>query len=124
MIGSPDLFRSWNEVGSNGLTDVQRYVRTEYRDGNWTAVVRPSARLTGVEGTLLHRLASALHLIPARTSLSAASPAAGIHAGIAAVHLADEPTYAGHRSPAATSAALLVTSEGECEGHDVECHQL
>jgi hypothetical protein len=123
MIGAPELFRSWNELGANGLTDVQRYVRAEFRDGNWTTVLRPAARTVADEPTLLRRLASALHLIPARTNVPAAHRVAGLHAGIAAVHFADEPTYASHRPHAATSAVLMVTCEGECEGHDIDCNQ-
>ena len=124
MIGAPDLFRSWKEYGSNGLTDVQRYARAEFQDGNWIATTRPLTRVATVEPTRLRRLALALHLIPQRANVPAASPVAGIRPGIAAVHFAGETTtQVAYHPHAATSAVLMVTCEGECEAHDVDCHQ-
>ena len=124
MIGSPDLFRSWKDVGTDGLDEVERFARAELRDGSWTWLRPTAATPTVREPTLVRRLASALHFRRARASLPAPAQAAGIRSGLAAVHFAGESAarLGPHAHPAG-SAVLLAACPEECEPLHAECNE-
>ncbi len=123
MIGSADLFRSWNDVGANGLSDVERIARAEYRDGDRVLLRQAAATRALREPTILARLAAALHLVRAPGRVSATAPA-GIHPGIAVLHFAEEhghfPESHFHVEP---QAIVLGTGAETCDHLHAECNE-
>lgn len=122
MIGSAELFRSWKEVGTEGLDPVERYVRSEYNDGDLAWMGRPATVPAVREPTLLRRLATALRLRSAGTRLPVDSPAAALRPGIAAVRFAEDLSVSDEsRVHVTADAQLLVTATKNWDCADVEC---
>ncbi len=105
MIGAPDLFRSWMEFGTEGLSEITRYARLEYRDGDWAPVPTAAGRSLR-EPTLLQRLASALGFRAAANREPRASPA---------THRPQADVYA-------PVAAVLMVSAEDCGQDATDCH--
>ncbi len=124
MIGSPDLFRSWKEVGTDGLSEIERFTRSEYPDGDRLLFRQAAATGAPRDATILRRLASALHLVRAPVRVPAATRAAGIHPGIAAVHFAREPeARAELHVPREPETVLFVACPDDCGHLPIECDE-
>lgn len=117
-IGAPNLFRAWNEVGSDGLDEIERYARNELRDGNWTSLREVTATKSVRGPSLLTRLSAALHV----RSVGRKHFARAVRAPVAAVHFAGEPEDRAEPRPIAASAILFASSE-DCKAHGIECQQ-
>ncbi len=117
-IDAPNLFRAWNDVGSNGLNEIERYARMEFRDGNWASLRGLIAPKNVRGGSLLGRVAAALHM----GSAASKDAARAVRPSVTAVHFAGEPAANVEPCPTATSAILLVAAE-DCGAHHVECRQ-
>lgn len=116
MIGAADLFRAWNDVGANGLSEVERIARAEYRDGDASLLRQAAATRIAREPTILRRFAAVLHLVRVPDRVPAATPA-GIHPGIAAVHFAEARDVLTEPHLLVEPEAAVLTACGEDCGH-------
>ncbi len=121
MMESVNLFRAWNDVGTDGLSEIERLARAEYRDGD-PMLLRPAVATRSVrEPTILRRIASALRLVRAPGRAPAAT---GIHPGIAAVHFAEvREAHAEPHLHAEPETVVLVTDAEECAQLHVGCNE-
>ncbi len=115
-----NLFRAWNEVGSKGLDDIERYARMEFQDGNWASLQEPLASQTVRGPSLLNRLSAALHI----DAMGRKHFTRAVRAPATEVPFAGESEVCAESRPIVASALLLVTAE-DCDGktHRSECPQ-